>query len=460
MLNQQIAEKILNCSREYGADFCDIYVEKKNSNVLNFIDQKVKDIQGGLSFGIGVRAVFGTKVLYAYSNSAEEEDLIQLTQKLCALEKSTPKSGDFNFQNLQKTKPNEQFLTLEKGPFLDEKVAYARLLDSKARQSELIKQVNIAVIQSTKDIQVFNSDGLAIEDHRNYIRLAHTVIAAEGNEQMSAFLGPGAMQGWEFHKSLDPAQVAEDLTKSAITMLKAEACPAGKMPVVIDSGFGGVIFHEACGHLLETTSVEKKASVFHDKMGEMIAHSAVSAVDDGTIENSWGSIAYDDEGMEAQKTQLIKDGKLVNFLVDRVGHLKTGHPRSGSGRKQSYKFAPASRMRNTFIEAGPHSREEILTSVSDGLYAKKMGGGSVNPGTGEFNFSVEEGYLIKNGKIDKPVRGATLIGTGPEILKQISMVGNNFALSAGMCGSVSGSVPVTVGQPAIKVDDILVGGKA
>ena len=252
--------------------------------------------------------------------------------------------------------------------------------------------------------------------------------------------------------------IAKDIGKEAITKLSAKPCPAGNMPVIIDNGFGGVIFHEACGHLLETTSVAKKASVFHDKMGEMIASSVVSAVDDGTFENYWGSINIDDEGMQTQKTQLIKDGKLTSFMVDKLGSMKTGYQRTGSARRESYKYAPTSRMRNTYIEAGESKIEEMIGSIGNGIYCKKMGGGSVSPGTGEFNFSAQECYLIEDGKIGHAVKGATLIGTGPETLKQISMVGDNLDFAAGVCGSVSGGVNTTVGQPAIKVDDILVGG--
>lgn len=240
--------------------------------------------------------------------------------------------------------------------------------------------------------------------------------------------------------------------------LFADACPSGEMPVIIGNGFGGVIFHEACGHLLETTSVAKKASVFHDKMGEMIANSAVNAVDDGTLVNEWGSINIDDEGVETQRTQLIKEGQLTGFMVDKMGGLKTGYASTGSGRRESYKYAPTSRMRNTFIEPGNSSLDEMLAGVERGIYAKKMGGGSVQPGTGEFNFSVQEAYLIENGKITKPLKSATLISTGPKVLKEISMVGSDFELAAGMCGSVSGSVPTTVGQATLKVDNILVGG--
>jgi TldD protein len=232
------------------------------------------------------------------------------------------------------------------------------------------------------------------------------------------------------------------------------------MPVVIGPGFGGVIFHEACGHLLETTSVAKKASVFHDKMGELIANPVVNAVDDGTMAKEWGSINIDDEGMPTQRTQLIKDGQLTSFLADRIGAEQTGYVRTGSGRRQSYKFAPASRMRNTFIEPGEAELDDMIASIDRGIYASHMGGGSVQPGTGEFNFAVTEGYYVEKGKVQYPVKAATLISTGPAVLKEISMVGRDFALACGMCGSVSGAVPTTVGQPSLKVDDILVGGNA
>uniref|UniRef100_UPI00356867D3 TldD/PmbA family protein n=1 Tax=Halobacteriovorax sp. TaxID=2020862 RepID=UPI00356867D3 len=340
-------------------------------------------------------------------------------------------------------------------------IQYLLKIDAAARkQSDKISQVTCGVLQRLQDIEIFNSEGLHVTDTRNYTRLMANAVATDGNEQSTGYDAPGALSGWELVDNINPVEMGELVSKQALVKLTADDCPAGKMPVVIDNGFGGVIFHEACGHLLETTSVQKKASVFWDKMEEDIAHSAVSAVDDGTMENLWGSINIDDEGMETKKTQLIKDGKLTSFLVDKVGSMKTGYDRTGSGRRQSYKYAPASRMRNTYIEAGDHSLDDILATIDNGIYCKKMGGGSVKPGTGEFNFSAQESYLIKNGKIDRPLKGATLIGTGPDVLKKISMVGNNLALAAGMCGSVSGSIPTSVGQAALKVDEILVGGKA
>ena len=209
---------------------------------------------------------------------------------------------------------------------------------------------------------------------------------------------------------------------------------------------------------METTSVAKKASVFHDKMGEVIASSVVSAIDDGTLTKEWGSINLDDEGLETQKTQLIKDGILTSFMTDRIGAQQIHHERTGSARRESYRYAPASRMRNTFIEPGDSNLDDMISSIDRGIYASHMGGGSVQPGTGEFNFAVTEGYFVEKGKLKHPVKAATLISTGPAVLKEISMVGDDFSLACGICGSVSGGVPTTVGQASLKVDDILVGG--
>jgi TldD protein len=242
-------------------------------------------------------------------------------------------------------------------------------------------------------------------------------------------------------------------------MADAGYIEGGTMPVVLGNGFGGVIFHEACGHPLETEAIRKSASPFCGKVGEAVGQSILTAIDDGTIANKWGSCNVDDEGKPTQRTILIENGILKSYLSDRIGARQVGVTRSGSARRESYKFAPVSRMRNTFIAPGPNSMEEMIRSIEFGLYAKKMGGGSVNPGTGEFNFAVQEGYAIRNGRIAEPVRGATLIGKGHEVLQKISMIANDLELAAGMCGAASGWVPTTVGQPTLKIDVILVGGR-
>ncbi|MFR6473556.1 MAG: TldD/PmbA family protein, partial [Turicibacter sanguinis] len=243
-----------------------------------------------------------------------------------------------------------------------------------------------------------------------------------------------------------------------VTMLKAGLCPSGKMPVVIDNGFGGVIFHEACGHGLEASSVSKGLSVFSSKLGQKVASEFVTAIDDGTIPNAWGSLNVDDEGTKTQRNVLIENGILKSYLVDKLNGRRMNMASTGSSRRQNYRFAPTSRMTNTFIANGPHTRAEIIANTEYGLYAKSMGGGSVNPATGDFNFAVNEGYIIRNGQIAEPVRGATLIGNGPQILHQIDMVGENLARAQGMCGASSGSIPTDVGQPALRVKEITVGG--
>ncbi|EHZ2846329.1 TldD/PmbA family protein [Vibrio vulnificus] len=459
MLNPVTAKAVIDHALFLGADFAELFVEHHQTNSIQFNSQEVDKINSGIDFGIGIRLFFGHKVLYGFTNSTEESELKRVTSLLAAKDKrdQIAQAGSLNFIRYPMQHISHQ--PLNKDPYLDSKIAFLHQADLAARaQSDKITQFMGSVLQREQQIEIFNSEGLHIGDTRHYVRVATNAVAQDGSEQSVGMEGPGALMGWEFSQQLDAKALGQEVAEQALVKLNADVCPSGEMPVVIGNGFGGVIFHEACGHLLETTSVAKKASVFHDKMGEMIAHSAVSAVDDGTMTNEWGSIHIDDEGMETQRTQLIKDGKLTSFMVDKMGGLKTGYAPTGSGRRQNYKFAPTSRMRNTFIEEGESSFDEMISSIEKGIYAKKLGGGSVQPGTGEFNFAVREAYLIENGKITKPLKTATLISTGPKVLKEISMVGKDMALAPGMCGSVSGSVPTTVGQPSLKVDKILVGG--
>jgi TldD protein len=309
-----------------------------------------------------------------------------------------------------------------------------------------------------QEVMVAASDGTFARDIRLHQSVGLTALAADGEHRSSQSRRygstdrPGDLLAWDAEAS------AVDLCASSSAMLHADYVEAGSYPVVLANRFGGVIFHEACGHLLETTQLERGTTPFEGKVGEAIAHESVTAVDEGLTSGAFGSLSMDDEGMEPQRTVLIENGILRRFLSDRAGELRTGHPRTGSGRRQSHAFAAASRMRNTFIAAGPHSPDDLIASVDKGLYCKAMGGGSVGP-TGQFNFAVEEGYLIENGRLTKPVKGATLIGEAREVMPRISMCANDLDLAAGFCGSVSGSVFVTVGQPHIKVDAITVGGR-
>ena len=242
-------------------------------------------------------------------------------------------------------------------------------------------------------------------------------------------------------------------------MAGAGYCPAGVMPVAIDNGFGGVIFHEACGHSLEASSVAYGQSQFCGKLGQKIANEKVTAIDDGTIPGAWGSINIDDEGTPSRKRVLIEKGVLKTYMIDKFNGRRMGMESTASSRRQSYAYTPTSRMTNTYIAAGTDKNEDIIASIEYGLYAADMGGGSVNPVTGEFNFAVNEGYIIRKGKICEPVRGASLVGKGSQIIQDIDMVGTDMDMGQGMCGSSSGSVPTNVGQPLIRVSSITVGGR-
>ena len=458
MLPQQSAQKVIEAGLSLGADFVEIFVEKSHLTTLGLLNSELDEAKSLIDFGIGIRLIYGEKVLYGHTNKTQLDELISLTRLIAAADIAGVKQ---KAAPLPVASRHYQMIQSTQDVPLEEKLLYLKSIDQAARHSsKSISQVEIGLMQKLQEVEIFNSEGLWVSEQRPYLRFRINAIAEDGNLKYEGSENPGATRDWSFAETLNPQVLGAEAARTALIKLGAAPCPAGVMPVVLDNAFGGVIFHEACGHLLETTSVAKKASVFHDKLGEMIAHPALSAVDDGTNDGLWGSIKIDDEGMETKRTQLIKDGVLTNFLADRLGAQQVGIERSGSGRRQNYRFAPASRMRNTYIDAGPNSFDDLISSIDHGIYCKKMGGGSVNPGTGEFNFAALESYLIKDGKIAAPLKGATLIGKGVDIMKKISMVANNLETAAGMCGSVSGAVPVTVGQPALKVDDILVGGQS
>jgi TldD protein len=459
MLERNLIEKVIDKALSNGADFAEIFVEDTYNSRLSFNDSKTKQSIVGKDFGAGVRVFYGTTAIYAYTNDLTENSLLAAADAV-----SKAAKGKSIVSSIDLTKPAIANLHPIQIPFdsvpKNEKIAYLRKIDAAARSvSELITQVDINLVGKMQKIMIANSEGLWVEDSRVYTRVSANAIASSGNEKQSCNDGPGEQKGFELLLESDPVELGEKIARTAILMLEADYAPSGKFPVVVDNGFGGVIFHEACGHALETTAVAKGASVFADKLGQAVANPVLTAIDDGTIPNGWGSSNIDDEGMPTQKTVLIENGILKSFIVDKMGSIKTGYARTGSGRRQSYKFAPASRMRNTYIAAGNSKLEELIASIDYGIYAKKMGGGSVMPGTGNFNFAVNEGYIIRNGKIAEPVRGASLIGNGPESIKQISMVADNLAMAPGMCGSVSGSIPANVGQPAVKIDEIIVGGR-
>ena len=456
------AERIIQAGLDRKADFVEIFEEETRNASVSFRDRKVESATAGTDYGVGLRLVYGTEVLYAHTSNDDEAHIIKLIDNLARSRgiilnnssEPTVKLVGKIFENRHKIVKDPREIGQDK------KLDLIKLADHVARgYSDKIVQVNARAGDVVSSVLICNSEGLWTEDNRTRSRFTVNVTAESGGEIFTASEAPGTMRGFEFFESLDIAHYAKMASERAVLMLGAGYAKGGKLPVVMGNGFGGVIFHEACGHLLETEAVRRKATPFAGKIGELIAHPAVTAIDDGTIQNAWGSQNIDDEGNPVQKTTLIKDGKLQAYMSDRVGGKEVGAGITGSSRRESYQYAPVSRMRNTYIDRGASTVASMIGSIDNGIYAKKMGGGSVNPATGEFNFAVEEAYLIKGGKITEPVRGATLIGKGPEILPLISMVGDDLEMAAGMCGAASGSVPVMVGQPTIKVDNILVGGR-
>lgn len=460
MISKSIAIKVLNLATATGADFAEIFLEETLTNSLSLENGLVETSTSNISYGAGIRLLNKLQSVYGYTNDVSLKGLSALAE---SLSKSFKGLRQVEVAAIKKVRVKnlspieESFDAVPTG----EKIALLKDA-SKIIQSHdpRIVRVQTSMMDTVKTITIFNSKGKEFHDRRMRGRIAFVAVAAESGKIETSFEGPGAQAGFEyFTKKIDYKAKALEVAKSAITMLHAAECPSGKMPVVLGNGFGGVIFHEACGHPLEATSVAKKLSVFTDKLGQPIANPVVTAIDDGTIPNGWGSGNIDDEGNPTQKNVLIKNGILKSYLIDDFNGRRMGVKGNGATRRQSYKYEPTSRMSNTYIDNGKSTPEEIIAATKFGLYAKSMSGGSVNPATGDFNFAVSEAYLIRDGKVAEPVKGATLIGNGAEILNKIDMVGNDLLRAQGMCGSVSGSIPVDVGQPTLRVSEITVGGR-
>ncbi|MBI9009560.1 MAG: TldD/PmbA family protein [Tenericutes bacterium] len=461
LLEKKLIENLLDAGLSRGADFAEVFVESKNSSALQSLSGRLEKVNSNKSFGVGIRLAKKFQVVYGYTNNNNPEDLLKLADDL---------SKSFNDEVLTKRTP---LMELEVGDLhkveikptdvtLEEKVALIKkAYKATDEYDEAISQVMIHLLDSSQDVLIANSEGRFVTENRTRVRIYINAVAMnkEGIMQTGGN-GPGSGKGYEyFFNDIDVAEQGREAARIAVTMLNAEECPSGVMPVVIHNAFGGVIFHEACGHPLEATAVAKDSSVFCGKMGKKVASDVVTAIDDGTIENAWGSANYDDEGYPQQRRVLIKDGILKSYMIDKINGRRMKSEPTGSSRRESYKYAPTSRMSNTYIDNGKSKFEEIIAATKYGLFARKLGGGSVNPGNGDFNFAVMEGYMIRDGKIAEPVRGASIVGNGGNILNKIDMVADNLDCGRGMCGSVSGSIPADVGQPTLRVIDVTVGGK-
>jgi TldD protein len=456
-LNKNKLEKIINEFSRCKLDFVDIYYQKGISTVYSYEDSKLNYVNSNIYEGIGIRTILGDNQKYAHSNDFEEVNINKLITDLKSnyetnLKTKKVKLIDENVVSQEPIIPHKKFSNNKKKEIMSRIDKLVRNYDKR------IVQVQILLMENSYDVIIANSNGKYVKEKRNYTRLFASGVAKENEKTTRSYESVGITGGYELLNDTEIEEMAISIASSIIKKLDAVSIKGGNMPVIIESGFGAVIFHEACGHALEATTVSKNISVLSGKLGQKIASDKVTIVDDGTLYSGWGSTVIDDEGNKTQRNVLIENGILKNYLIDIIGSIRMKMPITGSGRKEDYTYLPTSRMNNTFLMPGNDKFEDMVKSIKYGLYAKKMGGGSVDPITGDFNFSVSEAYIIKDGKIGNIVKSASLIGNTLDILNNVEMVSDNLKNSPGLCGSESGDVPVYIGQPTIKVSSILVGG--
>ncbi len=461
MLDQKTMSELISIVLHGGADFVEVFAEHSKNNRIGYSDRRIETVSDRVISGVGIRGFVGTRTYFASTTDLSPSGLRACAQRV-AQAVGSPVDRIPDFALVERINPNIHPITSV--PSTVPAKVRADLLRSACAKayeaSDKIIQVSGMLLAMEKSFTVANSEGLYTSDRQIRTRMSVSAVASNGTENQEGSSSPGRSMGLELFEQISPESIGAEAARQALVNLRAVPCPSGTMPVAIENGFGGVIFHEACGHSLEASSVGTGMSQMAGKLGQQIANPKVTAIDDGTIPNAWGSCNIDDEGNPMQRRVLIENGVLKSYMIDRLGSRRMNMPHTASGRRQDYSFETTSRMTNTFIANGPDKNEDIISSIEYGIYAAAMGGGSVQPFTGAFNFAVREGYLIRNGKICEPVRGASLIGTGSEVIQNIDMVGQNLATAQGMCGSSSGSVPTDVGQPLLRVSRITVGGQA
>ena len=461
MISKKLAIDVLNEALSTGADYAEIFYEDSHSYSLSVENGKVETSSSNLINGVGLRLLKENQTVYGYTSDLTRKGLISLAESLRSSFKGE-RLITVNKLDMVRVKNRNPITKSYDSISREEKIA---LVKEGIEEIEALKDPRIVrYIGSFGDVHrsvaIFNSKEKWFKRDTEFGRLAYMIVAADQNGFETAFEGPGCQQSIDYFRTTVKArEVAKKAAKTALMMLEAKECPSGKMPVVIGNGWGGVLFHESCGHPLEASAISRGLSCFTGKEGEMIASPIVSAVDDSTIPQAWGSIDIDDEGNPGTKRLLIKNGKLVDYMIDDYNGRRMNRQGNGACRRQNYKYCPTSRMSNTYICNGTSTPEEIIKATKLGLYAVSFNGGSVDPTTGEFNFGCSEAYIIRDGKVCEPVKGATLIGHGDEILKHIDMIGNDLALARGMCGAASGSIRTNVGQPTLRVSEITVGGR-
>ncbi|MGD8525935.1 MAG: metalloprotease TldD [Thioalkalispiraceae bacterium] len=462
-LGDQELQQVLDSLMYKNVDYADLYFQASRHESWVLEDGIVREGSHNIEQGVGVRAISGEKTGFAYSDEIILPALTQAAHSARAI----ARSGQSNqVKAWQPAHANQLYLPSDPLDSLQaaDKINLLRMLDAEARkQDPRIKQVIVSLAGVQDIILVAASDGTLNADVRPLVRMNVSVIAEDGSRREQGSTGGGGRVGYEYFLEEERGlNYAREAVRQALVNLEAVDAPAGSMPVVLGPGWPGVLLHEAVGHGLEGDFNRKGSSVFSGRIGEKVASSLCTVVDDGTLANRRGSLNIDDEGVVSQHNVLIENGILQGYMQDKLNARLMGVQPTGNGRRESYAHLPMPRMTNTYMLAGDHAPEEIIASVEKGLYAVNFGGGQVDITSGKFVFSACEAYLIEKGKVTRPVKGATLIGNGPEVLTKVSMVGNDLQLDngVGVCGKEGQSVPVGVGQPTLKVDNLTVGGTA
>jgi len=462
-LGESDLQTVLDQLMGHSIDYADLYFQLSRHESWMLEDGIVREGHHGIEQGVGVRAVSGEKTGFAYSDEIVLPALTEAADAARAIARSGRQGA---VQAWQQHAGQRLYVPVDPLSSLDadQKITLLRELDAEARrQDPRIKQVVVSLAGTHEVILVAASDGTLAADVRPLVRMNVSVIAEQGDRREQGSAGGGGRIDYSYFQQQDHAlEYAREAVRQALLNLEAVPAPAGPMPVVLGPGWPGVLLHEAVGHGLEGDFNRKSSSAFSGRMGEQVASPLCTIVDDGTLPDRRGSLNMDDEGTSTQQTVLIENGILKGYMQDKLNASLMGQVSTGNGRRESYAHLPMPRMTNTYMMAGEHDPQEIIASVDKGLYAVNFGGGQVDITSGKFVFSTSEAYLIEKGKVTRPVKGATLIGSGPEVMTCVSMVGNDLALDrgVGVCGKEGQSVPVGVGQPTLKIDSITVGGTA
>jgi TldD protein len=459
MLEPGLLARLLKKTLSGGGEFADIFVEWKAPVSIQLEEGKIEKIISGVDSGAGMRLIKGGKTAFAFTNDLSETALFEMAGTLSRAYSGGRFEKDID---LSVKSPGSRFdirLMPDSVP-MEKKIEILSRANRVSRQTDSrVRQVSVVYRDFIQRVQIAASDGTLAEDERVHTLASVHVVTEDGGLIQTGVETAGGHTGFELFDETPLEEVALKAAKRALMMLSARRAPGGRMPVVISSEAGGTMIHEAIGHGLEADLAQQGVSVYSKRLGEQVASPLVTVIDSSILPGKRGSYRFDDEGIPSQSTVLVKDGILVGYMYDRLTAMRDNVKSTGNGRRESYGFRPIPRMTNTYIERGKSSAGDVLKLTPRGLFVKKMGGGQVNTVTGDFVFEVQEGYIIEDGRQGEPVRGATLTGNGPQILKSIDMVSSDLGFAIGTCGKDSQGVPVSDAMPTIRIPELVVGGE-